>query len=304
MAKAGRESESKALLCCGQWFKKRVFHPIGRSCGTIKLLPCYCDSVFCPTCAGRRALPLQKRILDRVRAGMDYWHLTVTVKNWDSLTKKKLSGLIKQFAKLRKNDLWDGRITGGVYSVECTYNVTEKTWHPHLHVLIETEGKLPFDWIHKLKVAWRGITGDSDVLHLVPMYGKDKKGRKTRGVNMRALKELVKYVTKSAQFGGSPELVAEFMDAFKNTRRIQAFGSFVGMAAEAEKEAAEESNPKPNNPVGCNCGLCVWADGVDDGIVSIRDTKLMPDGSREFAPWRTVWHDGIPDEPPEQLSVF
>src|SRR6266702_3172181 len=90
------------------------------------------------------------------------------------------------------------------------------------------------------------------VINLEEMYGIDKKGRKKRKVNMQAVRELVKYATKAASFGNSPELVDSFLIAFENVRRMQSFGSFLGVEKEAEKEL--EQTPGDFELVGCKCG--------------------------------------------------
>src|SRR5216684_1978505 len=277
LARCDREDQARALMCCGKFFERINF-----PCGSYKLIPHYCDSVFCPNCAARRSKPLQQRILKRLnQTKYDYWHVTVTVVNWFTLTRKALSRLIRKFAELREMELWREYVRGGVYSIECTYSRERSEWHPHFHVMIETEKRLPMDWIFKLQSEWFRITGDSHVINLEEMYGVDKKGRKKRKVNMQAVRELVKYATKAASFGDSSELVDSFLVAFENVRRMQSFGSFLGVEKEAEKEL--EQTPGDFELVGCKCGLCVWGSGVHvRELVHISQTVLMFDGTRQL----------------------
>jgi len=274
---AGEEDASKALLSCGRYFRKWK----SKKCGTVRLVPCPCESPFCPECANRRSLPLQERICELLnKTEHDYFHMVITVLNWLTLTKPALQKMISQFAELRETEEWREEVTGGIYSVEATYNREVETWHPHFHVLIETRKRLPLAWIESIKMRWREITGDSHVIHLEPMYGVDKKGRKTRKINRRAVRELVKYATKTADFSDHQDCVLDFFHAFKGIRRMQSFGSFLGVVKQADKEA-NESHVK--EPVGCSCGLCKWNDGYFElELVHISQTILLADGSRQL----------------------
>jgi hypothetical protein len=280
MARCGREDQARALMSCGRYFERINF-----PCGSYKLIPHYCDSVFCPECAARRSKPLQEKILGRLnQKKYHYFFLTLTVRNWKDLTNAGLRRLLKQFAKIRGLDAWKKEVRGGVYSVETTYNSETQEWHPHLHVLLECRQALPSEWLGNLKASWRRVTG-SHVIHIERMYGTNQARDKKRRLNRAGLKELVKYATKSASFGHSPELVDTFLTAFENVRRMQSFGSFLGVQKEADKEAEKVSDPTEDKfaLVGCKCGMCTWIVGVRcHDLVHISQTVLAFDGSRQL----------------------
>lgn len=283
--KIGEEDHAKALMGCGNWW-----NCYKSPCGTVKLVPCHCNSPFCPDCCNRRSIDLQKRISDKLNQSQhDYWHLVITVVSWDDLSKPALKRLGKQLARLRESEVWKEQVTGGVYSIEVTWNEENGSWHPHFHVLIETPKKLPMDWIKRLRAEWLRITGDSHYIRLERMYGVDKKGRKTRHINRRAVREIVKYATKAASFATRPELVRQFLDAFKNARRMQAFGSFLGVVKQAEKDTAEKEIPE----VGCACGKCERDQFHLFKRVHVSETRLMADGSRQLK----LFDTGPPEVP-------
>lgn len=297
MAKTGREQQAHALMTCGRYFQRINF-----TCGTYKLVPHFCDSVFCPNCAARRSVPLQKKLIARIdQSKFDYLHIVVTVENWPELTRAGLKKFNKQFARLRKTSPWMDEIFGGVYSVEVTYNADSKTWHPHLHILAECKKHWRRDsWLAELKQEWKRLSG-SHVINVERMYGRDKNGRETRKINMRSVKEIAKYATKSTGFSSQPHLVNEFLTAFESMRRMQSFGSFLGVVKEAEKEADTQANPethKPNELVGCACGVCRWRDGhrVRE-YIHISKTVLGVDGSRQL-----LLFDSGSDPPVEVVS--
>jgi hypothetical protein len=233
---------------------------------------------------------LQKEILGKVnRPGKSYWLLTLTVPNTPALTREFMKQLVAQFARLRESSVWTeialpkneiGEITGGVYSVETTFNRVAQTWHPHIHCLIEAPRFLPREWIHTVRREWERITGNAKVVHLERVFGVSKNGKKLhRKLNERGLRELVKYATKCADFSDAPARVDEFLKAFTHLRRVQSFGSFYGAVEEAEREPGCDEEKL----VGCSCGKCTARDfRIEFGLVHVSDTRAMPDGSRQL----------------------
>ncbi len=263
------------LLRCGRYHRKYDF-----SCSTYRLVPLRCNSIFCHECSAKRSRPLIERISSRIDPKRRYWFLTITVKNWMMLTKEGLAKLVAQFSELRETSEWEKYVTGGIYSVEATFNERRSDWHPHLHVLVETTERLPKSWVHRLRVRWRRITG-SHVINLRPVYGTDKTGRKTRRIDRGVLCELVKYATKANEFSRCPERVVEFFRAFTDLRRVQTFGSFFGVPSEA-KESFEEGAKDPEELVGCACGKCRWRDATPGGLFHETNTFVDANGVRQL----------------------
>src|SRR6266849_9088634 len=156
---------------------------------------------------------------------------------------------------------------------------------------------LPRQWIFTLRNRWREITGGSHVINLERVFGRDKRGRKTRKVNHRALRELVKYATKAHDFSNLPKRILEFHRAFASVRRIQSFGSFLGCA----KEIDEEKKETEQELIGCACGACRWKDGTPTGLFHITETEIRPDGYRQLR----LFHDHIfRAHPPPELAII
>jgi hypothetical protein len=302
----GEDAEAKRLSCCGSWFK------VGRCPnGGQRLEPNPCNSKLCVACADRKSRSLQKRILARCRTrGKRYYFLTLTVPNCPLLTRDVLDRLIQSFARLRRHTVWkrvrlNGAewlgISGGVYSIECTFNRERNDWHPHLHVLVEMPGENPEGWLDALKAAWLAVTGDGRNVHIERVYGRSKSGKKTyRRVNLKALKELVKYVTKAASFADSPERVSEFVRAFRDVRRVQGFGSFVNVFKKSKREPGDDGKE-----LKCSCGASHYHDGFvwSRRPVHISETKAMPDGTRQLK-W-DFWAEevGSVEESPPDLVL-
>lgn len=189
-----------------------------------------------------------------------------------------------------------------MYSIECTFNRVRDDWHPHIHVLVEMPGENPEGWLDALKAAWLAITGDGRNVHIERVYGRSKSGKKTyRRVNLKALRELVKYVTKAASFADSPARVGEFVRAFRDVRRVQGFGSFVNVFKKHKREAGVDG-PE----LKCSCGSSHYHDGFIwlRRPVHISETKAMPDGTRQLK-W-DFWEEvvgSVEESPPDLVLV-
>jgi len=283
--RCARQKQAKALATCGRYFDVWVHDN-----GDRRPVPCVCDSMFCPDCANRRSRPLIKRLKGLVnRKGRSYWFLTLTVPNTENLSRCDISDISEQFAKLCNSWVFKEvedengdtfRVYGGVRSIECTYNPATRSWHPHIHVLFEGPKRLPRWWLTLLKHQWVTITGDARHLHLKRAYSLTKRGKKWYNcLNEKALREVCKYVTKCAEFAAEPLLVDEFLNAFRNVRRIQCFGSFYGaQTKEFEREPGDECQSDPEVRVRLR----------DQGYrrlglrATLSETEMCLDGSRQF----------------------
>lgn len=307
LMRCGREKQAKSLATCGEWFDVWA-----KPTGEAKLLPCPCDSMFCPDCANRRSRPLIRKLRTLVnRKGCSYWFLTLTVPNVENLSRYDITQISEQFAELWQSWVFQEvedengkpfRIYGGVRSIECVYEPRTNTWHPHIHVLFEAPRRLPGWWLVLLKTAWLRITGDARFLHLQRAYSVTKRGKKKYSrLNAGALKEVCKYVTKCAEFAGNHLLVDEFLRAFKGVRRLQTFGSFHG---------APEQPPEgdPDSDDGGVSG--VQGSLRDEGFVRVpfkahfSDTQILADGTRQltfdFMEKIRVWRETC--DPPWELT--
>jgi hypothetical protein len=162
-------------------------------------------------------------------------------------------------------------------------------------------GRNPDGWLDELKAEWLRITGNGQNLHLTPVYRRSKRGRRLDDrVNLKAIKELVKYVTKAASFSTSPERVCEFLRAFKHLRRVQCFGSFQGVLKDSEREPGDDGRE-----LECSCGKCHYHDEFTwaHRPVHISETKAMPDGTRQLK-W-DFWSEvmGSVEESPPDLVL-
>jgi hypothetical protein len=311
-------------------------------------VPVGCNHRLCPLCAYHRSKQARERVKELFGRLTHPVMLTLTIPNKSSIRKhdftlfrQRLNSLLKAYGK--KGNGW---ILGGVYSIETTYNRTEKTWHIHAHVLadvstplpsknhkIELAGKrvfaftamklkLEFDWLrlwtadwgkksrknasensragevysfeswvaegreHAIKEfhagEWRAIEGLSqrEIERRNKWNARNRRVVHIRVVDSReeAAAEVLKYITKVADFSDQPEAVEAFCNASCGARLIQTFGDWYGVKLDGPADA---NNPKTWSELRCTCGQNHWK---RLGLFDRKDVLIQSDGRALLKP--------------------
>jgi hypothetical protein len=260
-------------------------------------IPVGCNHRLCPLCAAHRAEHYRGRIRSLFETIGNAQLLTLTVPNCGELTRDTFKVLRAQLrAFLRENK---GLLMGGVYSIECTFNRTERTWHPHIHILVDVNDdrkKLPY-WEFRerkwaLEFSWLVATGGirrADFKEWIESVDPRKRGRNSgappvarRIIDIRpctsdkkASYEVMKYMTKVAHFVDDHHAVAEFLTAVKGVRAIQTFGSCYGFKLD---------DPPVTAHLACDCGANKFE---PIGMLGLGMVKMSPEGKwyvRDDAP--------------------
>ena len=82
---------------------------------------------------------------------------------------------------LRNRRLWKDRVRGGVAFLEVTFDADKRSWHPHLHCMLDGL------YIHRpdLSALWLQCTGDSHNVDIKLIHSKSEVAR-----------YITKYITK------------------------------------------------------------------------------------------------------------
>jgi hypothetical protein len=99
------------------------------------------------------------------------------------------------------------------------------------------------------------------VFHIEPVTDRDG-----------AVREVLKYLTKAAQFVDTDEAVIMFSAATRGVRMVQTFGSWYGFDVESEFDA--EHLDDWHTPQ-CSCGLNMWE---SVGVLRRPDVAMLKDG--------------------------
>ena len=284
-------------------------------------VPIGCNHRLCPVCAWHRSQVARVRIktlFDRLTHPV---LITLTIPNRRSIRKHDYTLFRQRVRKfIAQHKAW---IKGGVYSLETTYNRSERSWHVHCHILADVATSLPtkenkvrlagsnvclftaiklrleFDWMRLWAQGWgkkaaNGASamrqaGDEFDFETWVARGRENRLREWRDggykpiqglsdpelearthwnmqnrrvVDIRpvldrdgAAREVLKYITKVADFCDLPEAVEPFCDAVRGARLIQTFGSWYGVQLDT---VFDPEHMDDWGQMKCTCGLNHW----------------------------------------------
>ena len=267
-------------------------------------VPIGCNHRICPLCNAFRAEHYRGRIRSLFESVTNPQLLTLTVPNVRSLTAETIRVLRKRLRAFLRDH--KALLLGGVYSIEITFNREARTWHPHIHALVdvnddrkklpywefcERKWRLEFDWLCLTqgrivpgKRHWRKADFAEWVSGVDPRKRGDGYTRlgHRRTVDLRPVScdrkasyEVLKYITKAAAFVDDHRAVAEFLSAVKGVRAIQTFGSCYGFKID---------DPPVESHLKCECGANEFE---RIGLLGVGMVKMSPDGTwyvRDDAP--------------------
>jgi hypothetical protein len=94
-----------------------------------------------------------------------------------------------------------------------------------------------------------------------------------------AAREVLKYITKVADFCDLPEAVEPFCNAVRGARLIQTFGSWYGVKLD---DAPDPEHPEDWGEMKCTCGLNMWE---RMGVFSRDDVEMNKEGRWHLKPY-------------------
>jgi hypothetical protein len=259
---------SAAMRSC-----REVVALVDRVCGGVFVIPQSCCVRTCPDCEAAR----QTRVVEAYAAAVAdldpdrVRFLTLTVANVPrGELAAGLDHLGAAVARLKHRALWKGGrcrdrarcgmgpdpdrpgwklphppVTAAMTSTEVTYNAAERSWHPHAHLLIESD-YLPHD---ELRGAWAEITGDSRIVWIESV--RRHAGQRFAGDVRAALHELLKYAAKPAPAfleAGDAGTLAELLVALRGRRLTAAAGKLYGRPVDEDPPELDLVLVLPDNP--------------------------------------------------------
>lgn len=212
--------------------------------GSLKLYQAYfCKNKLCPMCNWRRSMKYAyqtSRIVDEAikqEPKGRFLFLTLTVKNVEGeALNSTISQLTKSFDRLFKRAKVQRNLLGYLRSVEVTHNESDKTYHPHIHVLMMvkpnyfsgrgnnyiTQKEWGDMWSQSLKVSYTPMVD----IRTVKETGKGLRG---------AVLETAKYPTKPIKLDVENKQVVD--DLYNGLYRKRQLG-YGGIFKEIKKRLA------------------------------------------------------------------
>lgn len=197
---------SKLAKCCASPIVYGVDDP-----ETPILVEARCKSRLCPRCSRIRAAKLINDL--RFYAGLidSPRFLTLTLQSSDHNLRDQLLHMRKSFAKLRKSKLWKAHVTGGIYTIEVTYNRRRRQWHPHIHAIIDGTFMPQADIV----TAWQKASNGSIIVDIRACHSRGD-----------AVNYLASYIAKSSDAEKLPQgQVPEWAVNVHGLRFVARFGT-------------------------------------------------------------------------------
>ena len=219
--------------------------------GNLKLYQAYfCKNKLCPMCNWRRSMKYSyqtSRIVDEAIKQSPkgrFLFLTLTVKNVEGKAlNSTISQLTKSFDRLFKRAKVQRNLLGYLRSVEVTHNENDKTYHPHIHVLMMVRPSYfqsKKDYITQKE--WSDMWSQSLKVDYVPMI--DIRTVKETGKGLRgAVLETAKYPTKPIKFDvENKQVVDDLYNGLYRKRQLGYGGLFKTIKKQLQLEDVESGD--------------------------------------------------------------
>lgn len=178
----------------------------------LRVVSSTCRDRWCVPCQRERAATIRGNLRDRL-GKRDIRFVTLTLRHVSQPLSEQLDHLYSSFRRLRQARWWRDHVSGGLAVLEVTINEHDRTWHPHLHLLVEGR-YLPQ---RHLSEEWRRASRGSWVVDV----------RRPRDAD-----DVCKYVTKYVTKGLAHQLTLdanrldEAVMALKGRRLLVTFGKW------------------------------------------------------------------------------
>ncbi|MGA2979223.1 MAG: protein rep [Terriglobales bacterium] len=193
-----------------------------------------CGQRICAHCSRQRSQELVSNVNAICGEKTELRYIVFAERNCEDPSAGHKS-LWAAFTRLRRSVRWSRRVKGCIAVEEMTYNAKEDTFHPHLNVLYEGD-YIPFEELRRM--WWKASEGRGRTAHI-------------QKADAGTTKELLKYVTKIADFIGYPEALDKFLTAVKGMRLVRTYGSFRGVVLPDEEQPGQGQCPDCGPEVHC-----------------------------------------------------
>jgi len=204
----------------------------------VKVQSHHCKNNFCMTCAGIKAFKSYKKY-EKLIENDDYYLGTITHKNcdYDNLRitidrmRKKMKSIRKSYLKYCKANRI--KYPSGIIKVEITYNRDNRTYHPHFHILTDSE-----DYLIYTVNAWTKHFGQNALEYLQDIKKADKNSI------LEIFKYFVKIIWNDKETNEikyiPPKELFKITFATRGLHFYQSFGDFYGYKADQEEDSIIE----------------------------------------------------------------
>lgn len=163
-------------------------------------------------------------------------YLVLSMRNCSLIDLRRgVDDLFLAFGRLRHSKTW-ADVRGALAVLEVTYNEKEQTWHPHLNVIFDG----PYISKARLDETWIRSTAGYGCITWI------------KCADQRTVRELLKYITKLADFVHVPDAVEWFLRATRGKRFIRTYGSLYRLKLEEIDSQGQDDEKGVCPDCGCH----------------------------------------------------
>lgn len=128
-----------------------------------------CNQRWCPMCQKTKRWIITNAVTDWAETKQHVKFVTFTLRSCHASLELQVERLYESFQKIRKSKLWRQSVRGGVWFFQLTMNKSTRLWHPHIHVLVDS------DYIKQrlLSQLWESITFDSKIVDIRKVHNAE-----------------------------------------------------------------------------------------------------------------------------------
>jgi hypothetical protein len=225
--------------------------------GTMVGLPDHCDERACPYCEMRGVAKVRDRYRERHDQALREKRMYIVVLTIPNVPPGELAAALNRIrsaiGRMRRRRWWSDVVIGGLWRLEVTINLRERTWHPHANLLFETDDEISLrDWQQLLAVEWRSVLGEGaqQWIYLKPGWN----GALPEAVKRQLVEgrggglDVERDGQSSIAYGVKPDphavdpsdpgWLVEYIEALAGRRAVSSFGGWRGLPK--PKRASEE----------------------------------------------------------------
>ena len=191
----------------------------------------FCRVRLCPMCSWRRSLKVAAQmnaIMDAIKADKpkSYILLTLTQRNcYPDELDESITGLLRAFNRLTELKDYKAAVLGYYRAVEVTHNLSEDTYHPHIHVVLCVNPSYFKSRNYVSQARWTELWRQCLRADYTPVVDV----RKIKGDAAAAVAEVAKYAVKTKDYiipddWDMTSQTVWLLDRVLHRRRFVAFG--------------------------------------------------------------------------------
>ncbi len=133
--------------------------------GKVRVISSSCRLRWCPMCSAAKKGWLTGQVAGWLKIVAEPKFLTLTLKHSDAPLDHQVNWLYKYFIKLRREKFWKKFVRGGVWFFQVKRGKKSGQWHPHLHILLDS------DYMQQTSLSWLWdqITKGSKIVDIRPV---------------------------------------------------------------------------------------------------------------------------------------